>query len=194
MKQTYKDFIGIYDNAFDEEWCQEVIKHFDFAVENRLTVRRNDDDLQDDQMFWRDHYAEDKSSTIYGMHGFISEKFYDVTQKCINQYAENYDILLNASAFNIWDVKTQKTVPGEAFHRWHYEADTRKNSPRFLTLMVYLNDVKEGGHTEFKYQKAKVKPKAGKMIVWPGGFTHTHKGHAPVNDNKYIITTWLEFL
>ena len=31
-----------------------------------------------------------------------------------------------------------------------------------MAWMVYLNDVEEGGETEFLYQKLKVKPKKGK--------------------------------
>ena len=44
--------------------------------------------------------------------------------------------------------------------------------------MVYLNDVTEGGETEFLYQKCRFKPK--KMwIVWPAQFTHVHRGNPP---------------
>ncbi len=194
MKKTYKDFIGIYDDAFSKEWCDKVIKHFDFAAENRLTMRRDEEDLQDDQLFWRDGYRDSDDTYIMSMHRDIREYFNENTSKLLQDYATQYDILLKASAFDMHDIKTQKTTPGEAFHRWHYEADTRFTSPRFLTIMIYLNDVDEGGHTEFKYQKVKVKPKKGKLVIWPAGFTHTHKGYPPTKGNKYIITTWLEFL
>ena len=57
--------------------------------------------------------------------------------------------------------------------------------------MFYLNDVKEGGETEFYHQKIKIKPKAGTLVLFPAGFTHTHKGNMPISNDKYIITTWL---
>ena len=192
MEVTHKDFIGIYTDAYNPEWCKKVIEHFDFAAEHNLTVRRDENDLQDDQLFWRD--LPNTDTHVMSMHRDLREYFNKETQGMLQGYFRHYDILMGASAFTIHDIKTQKTTPGEAFHRWHYEADTRATSPRFLTLMIYLNDVEEGGHTEFKYQKVKVKPAAGKLVVWPGGFTHTHKGHPPIKGNKYIITTWMEFL
>jgi hypothetical protein len=56
--------------------------------------------------------------------------------------------------------------------------------------MVYLNDVDEGGETEFLYQQVKIKPKRGTVVIWPGGFTHLHRGNPPLK-NKYIATGWL---
>ena len=58
-----------------------------------------------------------------------------------------------------------------------------------MAWMVYLNDVEEGGETEFLYQKRKVKPKKGTILIWPGGYTHLHRGNPPMSD-KYIATGW----
>ena len=58
--------------------------------------------------------------------------------------------------------------------------------------MVYLNDVKEGGETEFQYQKLRVKPKRGTVLIWPGGFTHLHRGNPPLSGDKYIATGWYQ--
>ena len=33
--------------------------------------------------------------------------------------------------------------------------------------MVYLNDVTEGGETEFLYQKCRFKSEKNTMLVWP---------------------------
>ncbi len=53
--------------------------------------------------------------------------------------------------------------------------------------MVYLNDVDSGGETEFLYQQLKIKPKRGRVVIWPGSFTHLHIGNHPMSD-KYIHT------
>ena len=60
-----------------------------------------------------------------------------------------------------------------------------------MAWMVYLNDVPEGGETEFLYQKLKVKPKKGTVLIWPGGYTHLHRGNPPMSD-KYIATGWYQ--
>ena len=61
-------------------------------------------------------------------------------------------------------------------------------------IMLYLNDVEEGGVTNFPLQKKSVKPKCGTLVIWPAGFPYLHNGEMPISNNKYIITTWLEYV
>ena len=61
---------------------------------------------------------------------------------------------------------------------------------RVLAWTVYLNDVEEGGETEFLYQQLKIKPKANTAAIWPGGFTYLHRGNPPISETKYILTGW----
>ena len=58
--------------------------------------------------------------------------------------------------------------------------------------MMYLNDVDDGGETEFLYQKKRIRPKQGRVLIFPAGFTHTHRGNPPLSGDKYILTSWLE--
>ena len=58
--------------------------------------------------------------------------------------------------------------------------------------MLYLNSVTEGGETEFLYQKRRIKPQQGRLLIFPAGFTHTHRGNPPLSGNKYILTSWVE--
>ena len=63
---------------------------------------------------------------------------------------------------------------------------------RILTWTLYLNDVNEGGETEFLHQSLRIKPKQGTIVVWPAGFTHIHRGNPPLSGEKYIVTGWVE--
>lgn len=49
------------------------------------------------------------------------------------------------------------------------------------------------GETEFLYYPRRIKPKQGTLIVFPGAFTHAHRGNPPLSGDKYIITGWIEF-
>ena len=64
---------------------------------------------------------------------------------------------------------------------------------RVLVFLWYLNDVEEGGETEFYHQKLKVKPKTGTLALFPPSYTHAHKGNIPVSNDKYILTSWICF-
>ena len=49
--------------------------------------------------------------------------------------------------------------------------------------MIYLNDIRRGGGTEFIHQRFTAKPRAGDFYIWPAGWTHMHRG---VNAPKEI--------
>ena len=91
--------------------------------------------------------------------------------------------------------KYQKGAGG--YPHWHSEVYPLDASceplHRVLAFQFYLNDVAEGGETEFFYQERKVASKAGRMVIFPSGFTHTHRGNVPRSSDKYIITSWVLF-
>jgi len=100
--------------------------------------------------------------------------------------------------FQLGEINAQKYERNSGgYPYWHSEIYPQKNSiealHRNLLFMFYLNDVEEGGETEFVYQDLKIKPKAGTMVIAPAGFTHTHRGNVPISDNKYILTSWVLF-
>jgi hypothetical protein len=88
--------------------------------------------------------------------------------------------------------KIQHTPIGGGFHDWHCEQEGGGASTRSLVWMIYLNDVDDGGETEFLYQHAKVKPKKGCLVIWPAGITHPHRGNPPYSNEKWVVTGWFE--
>ena len=60
----------------------------------------------------------------------------------------------------------------------------------YLTYIWYLNDVIEGGETEF-FGNYKIKPEVGKLVLFPACWSFPHCGLMPISSNKYIITGWL---
>jgi len=83
------------------------------------------------------------------------------------------------------------------YHHWHSEIYPQNAScetlHRALLFQFYLNDVEEGGETEFMYQQRKVKARQGRLIIAPAGFTHSHKGQVALSGDKYIATSWILF-
>ena len=88
----------------------------------------------------------------------------------------------------------QHYEPGGAFFGEHYESSGLDLAHRVLAFMTYLNTVKQGGGTEFIYQQHVCRPKKGVTIIWPAGFTHTHRGVPAPKEHKYIITGWLSYI
>tara|TARA_R110000796_G_scaffold22204_1_gene64573 strand:- start:1114 stop:1689 length:576 start_codon:yes stop_codon:yes gene_type:complete len=86
--------------------------------------------------------------------------------------------------------KIQKTQKSGGYHVWHHEQAHIDVTTRVLTWSIYLNDVEDGGETEFLYQSQRIKPKKGKILIFPAAFTHTHRGNPPLTGDKYILTGW----
>jgi hypothetical protein len=107
-------------------------------------------------------------------------------------HAEEFMKLL----YRLGPIQAQKYDAGKGnYNYWHCEVYPQAplNEPlhRSLLFMFYLNDVAEGGHTEFYYQQKSIQPKAGRMVIAPAYFTHTHRGCVPVSSDKYILTSWI---
>ena len=82
--------------------------------------------------------------------------------------------------------------PNGGYHVWHSE---RGSSPltlqRCLAYMTYLNDVSDGGETEWFYQNLKIKPEKGLTVIWPTDWTFTHRGITSPTQEKMIVTGWI---
>lgn len=116
---------------------------------------------------------------------------------------ENYDELaagktsdLMQYLYRLGTIQAQKYPQGSGNYRyWHCEvfpmAPHNEQLHRSLLFMYYLNDVEEGGQTEFYYQKKAIVPRTGRMVIAPAYFTHTHRGCVPISDDKYILTSWV---
>lgn len=123
----------------------------------------------------------------------------------INAYLEKYTYS-NVKKFEIMEmIKMQHYSPNQGYYAWHSErnyngqawknVDDETAAPielcRHLVFMTYLNDVEDGGETEFLYQDIKIKPKKGLTLIWPADWTHTHRGIVSPTQDKYIVTGWI---
>jgi hypothetical protein len=87
----------------------------------------------------------------------------------------------------------QRYKPGEGYFKLHYERTGPSTSLRHLTFMTYLNNVNDGGETEFIYQKLKVKPETGLTLIWGSDWNFTHRGITSKTETKYITTGWYNY-
>lgn len=74
----------------------------------------------------------------------------------------------------------------------HYDShyDDGPGTPRLFSAVFYLNDVEEGGETEFDYFGISVKPKSGSVLMFPANYMYSHKANPPISNDKICIVTW----
>ena len=186
------DFIEIYNNALSDEWCDKYIELF----ETQSKLRYDRHKLYGDN--YKSTNVEDNAIDVLSNFKELSlystmRPFMNSFWPCYDKYYKKYSILQNMGKQDVYELKIQKTEPSQGYHIWHNEKMQRNQQQRVAVLMCYLNDVREGGETEFLYQHKRIKPKKGSIVIWPSSFTHTHRGNPPLSGSKYIITGWIEF-
>ena len=110
---------------------------------------------------------------------------------CFNDYKEQWPFLNTIKGMEIGTFNLQKYSPGGHFSAVHTERGSSSTMHRVLAFMTYLNDVEEGGETEFLHFSKRVQPKTGRIVIWPAGFPYVHRGNPPLSGKKYILTSWM---
>tara|TARA_B100000131_G_scaffold155727_1_gene151168 strand:- start:1228 stop:1821 length:594 start_codon:yes stop_codon:yes gene_type:complete len=192
------DFIGVYEKSVEKEVCDQLIqgfndhKHLPGFREGSMTQKSS---LRKDESVFFD------SITIMNMMGGTPylvptiNTFNDRLQTCFSDYIENYALLdKTTEGVASYVIKVHHVKPHEGYHTFHSEVGSLDSLNRYLVWLCYLNDVEEGGETEFLYQGVKVKPETGKMLIWPAQWTHTHRGNPIYKGEKYYATGWFNYI
>jgi hypothetical protein len=88
----------------------------------------------------------------------------------------------------------QRYAPGEGFYSWHCDwttqADATEPHRRVLAWILYCNTLPEGG-TEFHWQNHHEQAEKGKLLIFPAGLSHIHRGRISQTHGKTIATGWI---
>ena len=196
MSKTHniKDFIGIFDGFISEETCVNLINLFEKEQEHQKKLifsrRESEGELKS---------RKDDLSMIL-TRDCIGEK-YQLLDDLLKPFSETLKIYLDETGYqeyagirelHLTTNKIQKTSPSQGYHVWHVEKDYNGICSRALVYTIYLNDILAGGETEFLFQKVRVSPKQGRVCIFPAQFPYVHRGNPPLNQVKYIVTSWLQ--
>ncbi len=186
------NFIGVYDNYITEDECNKAIKLYEEQNKFNNTVNR---------------IGGEKASILQkqDQQFFAASNNIDIWWENLKTMMVNFDLawthyLKNTGASQAYDggpfyftnLKIQKTLPTEGYHVWHIEHGKGfENEARAFVFSIYLNDVEDGGETEFLHFSKRVKPKTGRIVIWPSAFPYIHRGNPPLSGEKYILTSWM---
>jgi hypothetical protein len=189
-------FIYHQKNAFSDEFCDRLINLFDEKEkENEVSVGSMAGGLD----------LTIKNTTEVNLYDFPElvnhENFFSVINKHLS------DHFLNNLPFRYYFDGNEKIFPGNTTYEtcqiqkykkgeghygsWHIEIENLKSAPRVFSMIVYLNDVEEGGETGFLYPEMKIKPTKGALVIFPSAYPFVHCGFKPISNDKYIVATWL---
>ena len=88
----------------------------------------------------------------------------------------------------------QQYAPGEGFKRghcdWTISDEATEPVHRVLAWILYCIDVDEAG-TEFHWQDHHEPAERGKLVIFPAGPSHIHRGRVNESASKLIATGWI---
>ena len=94
-----------------------------------------------------------------------------------------------------YEVDQEFKAHTDFFEQDELETYGGEGGQRSYTFMVYLNDVEEGGETDFSLINQVITPKRGRAVIWnslnPDGSVNKnslHHAHAVVKGSKTVIT------
>jgi len=198
MKVNLKDLVYTIPNAISDDTCNHLIEHHTKMCNRGLGI---DVDRKDDVVG-----IDIKKSTdvLYEHHGEpdVIKELNSIIKKHFIKYGyifDNENFSLSDQIFKQWPrtnynvfqiQKYDKGVGG--YPAWHLDKDYQPPfHNREYVYMFYLNDVEEGGETEFLYLNTKIKPVKGTLVFFPTNFPFVHRGNIPISDDKYIMTGWI---
>jgi hypothetical protein len=88
-------------------------------------------------------------------------------------------------------IKEYKGGSGESF-QVHFDS-IYDVCNRYLVFLWYLNDVAEGGETEFPDLGVRVPARQGRLLMFPPYWMFQHAGLPPQSGDKYILSSYLLF-
>ncbi len=192
------NYIRTYENVVDVDSCKFLINKFDASekeFENILVEKDDDKVISFNQI------------NIYNGDSWegIRDKLAQVYWFYIHKYKEDCNITkemwppfekIGVEAIRI------KRYENNDYDRFDDHVDSTDGcDKRFLNMLIYLNDVEEGGETEFPqlqkpgtYIKLSVQPKAGTMVIFPPMWPWLHAGRKPISGRKYFAHSYLHYV
>lgn len=193
------DHIWVLDGVIDEDWCEKIVSFFENNKESQVdgvTGAGMNKEVKDS----KDLMIRNQNESFLEVDSVLYQKLHEGTGRVV-QELHSHPCSVGWSPDEVFhhDIgyQLQKTSPGGRYV-WHIENSQSQHcfaggsAFRTLTYIIYLNDVPEedGGSTGFLYQKIKVQPKAGRMVLFPPYWTHVHSGYPLLAGTKYIATGW----
>lgn len=188
-----RHYIKVYNKALDSEICQKIIDKFD--QDPRKAPGKTASGYRPDLKI-----CTDLHTSLSGWKELDHEIFKAINVTYRQYCADCSSIQYAVDKHPIVDTgyQIQKYEPnGEDQFKWHIDAaGDAETSSRILAAILYLNDVEEGGETEFMLngdESYSVKPEAGRVIWFPPYFPFPHRGKIAISGPKYIVTTFITY-
>ena len=183
-----KTFIGGW--YMPEDACDQVLDFFNdkklFHEPGAIVIGADkNEDVEVKKCTQFDVVPNAEELSLYNMH----------LQSILDSYRQKYGWVDDVNYYKIVEnMSIQHYKSGEGFYKWHMENTGYSHTVnRHLVFMTYLNNIENAGTEFYYFPDLNIQAEKGLTLIWPAGWTHTHRGVVSDVDDKYIITGWLSF-
>ena len=192
---SLKDFLETYDGFLSEKNAEEVLRVFE-SLSSVATVTK-----EQGLPYFNKGRRKVCTSLTFSFEDTVNPSG-PILESCLEAgreaYTDKYMFLreINQTGGSRWRICPTYNIQkyeGEKEGYFTLHCEHAAGYPfRMLAWMIFLNDAKSG--TEFPYQDKILKPRTGRLAIWPAAWTHPHRGVTPNQGLKYIATGWGYFL
>ena len=197
------NYIYQYPKSLSSDFCDEIINAYENETNKYEGVTRSgmNKSIKDTTDFRLNHFEDTPehwknidiklySELTIRVNEYIKMINNEENYKKENNYNELYEnIPVKVITDDGFLIQKYKKNSGKYVYHDDFSIHFETKRHRIITYLWYLNDIDEGGHTEF-WGHYKVKPEKGKLIFFPACWCFPHRGNMPISNDKYIITGW----
>ena len=183
-----KTFIGGW--YMPEDACDQVLDFFNdkklFHEPGAIVIGADKNkDVEVKKCTQLDVVPNAEELSLYNMH----------LQSILDSYRQKYGWVDDVNYYKIVEnMSIQHYKSGEGFYKWHMENTGYSHTVnRHLVFMTYLNNIENAGTEFYYFPDLNIQARKGLTLIWPAGWTHTHRGVVSNVDEKYIVTGWFSF-
>ena len=183
MTKLLSDYCVYIEDHMPKNICNDVVNLFESAdIERRATP--NNTPRLSQLNFTRKSYLNEELHKVICQYLLSAVDHYRFNIKSFYAFAPRN------LYFEHFRIKRYISEDADQFDT-HVDVTTVSDECRYLSFMWYLNDVIDGGETEFTELDFKIQPKAGALMMFPPIWMFPHKGHLLNSGKKYLLSTYL---
>ncbi|WP_297923110.1 2OG-Fe(II) oxygenase [Metallibacterium sp.] len=187
MKNSLESYVISFDDALDRGFCDQLISQFEGMK----------------SQWYRGGAAQmvglaESSWAELNISAFADDAFKGFFLSLIDKYLSEYNNRLKLTRsvplrprYEDLRMKKYSVATNDKFQP-HFDS-TDIHPLRYLVFLWYLNDVVDGGETEFCDLGIRVQARAGRLLMFPPYWMYQHAGLPPLSNDKYILSTYLLF-
>jgi|TARA_B100001971_G_scaffold212151_1_gene241494 hypothetical protein len=194
LHDTYlSEVIKEYKDIVPKVLCKELIEFFEESITFRIDDHRKQS--QEMQLMGDPRpQAVAYKQILYDLIYPLGEKYErELHTLCHTDYMPADEPMTKMFQTGFRSLQIQKyTSEDKGYPAVHIESGPNLTQI-YLAVIVFLNDVEKGGQTVFSMGGTAIQPETGKVAIWPPCLPFYHCGRKSESD-KYILTSWFEFL